>query len=120
MGFGTGGFVRQHETGFCHYIKHAVILIVIFLYFPQRRLSEPSGGAPITGRTCQRPNSASQNMGGSNNKSRSENEGLDRCNNTWNEIEAGDVRDGMYNSNKAFLFDVIDVILNPCLLNGYF
>ena len=118
MGFGTGGFVRQHETGFCHYIKHAVILIVIFLYFPQRRLSEPSGGAPITGRTCQRPNSASQNMGGSNNKSRSENEGLDRCNNTWNEIEAGDVRDGMYNSNKAFLFYVIDVILNPCFLNG--
>lgn len=36
---------------------------------------------------------ASQNMNGSS-KSRSENEGLDRCNNTWNEIEAGDVRDG--------------------------
>ena len=33
-------------------------------------------------------------MNGGNNKSRSENEGLDRCNNTWNEIEAGDVRDG--------------------------
>lgn len=36
-------------------------------------------------------------------KSRSENEGLDRCNNTWNEIEAGDVRDGMCFENDSKL-----------------
>jgi len=62
--------------------------------FFQRRLSEPSGGMPISNR-CQRPNTSHQ-MNGTNNMSRSENEGLDKCNNTWNEIEAGDVRDGKW------------------------
>lgn len=60
-------------------------------FSPQRRLSEPSGGMPNVNRY--KSNNPSQHMNGSN-KSRSENEGLDRCNNTWNEIEAGDVRDG--------------------------
>ncbi|KAI9557866.1 hypothetical protein GHT06_014617 [Daphnia sinensis] len=59
----------------------------------QRRLSEPSGGMPINSR-CQRPNTSHQ-MNGSSNVSRSENENLDKCSSTWNEIEAGDVRDGM-------------------------
>jgi hypothetical protein len=60
----------------------------------QRRLSEPSGGIPISSR-CQRPNTSHQ-MNGTSNMSRSENEGLDKSNNTWNEIEAGDVRDGKW------------------------
>ena len=41
-------------------------------------------------------------MNGTSNISRSENEGLDKCNNTWNEIEAGDVRDGKWKLRFQF------------------
>jgi hypothetical protein len=70
------------------------------MFFVQRRLSEPSGGMPISSRS-QRPNTSHQ-MNGTSNISRSENEGLDKCNNTWNEIEAGDVRDGKWKLRIQF------------------
>jgi hypothetical protein len=65
-------------------------------------LSEPSGGGPINGgivrhhqRAAAQPlASVAAATGVNSNKSRSENEGLDRYSNAYNEIEAGDVRDG--------------------------
>ena len=77
---------------------------------------------PISSRS-QRPNTSHQ-MNGTSNISRSENEGLDKCNNTWNEIEAGDVRDGKWKLRFQFshysvvtfqylYFDVFSFFLNP-------
>lgn len=79
----------------------------------QRRLSEPSGGMPINSR-CQRPNTSHQMNGGSN-VPRLENENIDKCSSAWNEIEAGDVRDGKQKavaSSSLFrcLFDILMLI----------
>ena len=63
----------------------------------QRRLSEPSGGNVVSSATL-RPVPRSANVGAAasanGSKSRSESEGLDRYNQAWSEIEAGDLRDG--------------------------
>ena len=73
-------------------------------------MSEPSGGGPINGgvvrhhqRAAAQPSvaTATAAAGVKSNKSRSENEGLDRYSNTFNEIEAGDVRDGQSILNRT-------------------
>ena len=73
-------------------------------------MSEPSGGGPINGgvvrhhqRAAAQPSvaTATAAAGVNSNKSRSENEGLDRYSNTFNEIEAGDVRDGQSILNRT-------------------
>jgi len=88
-------------------------------------LSEPSGGGPINGgvvrhhqRAAAQPSVTTAAAGVNSNKSRSENEGLDRYSNTFNEIEAGDVRDGQSILNRttelqfSFLQRFVVVLVN--------
>lgn len=64
-------------------------------YRHQRRLSDPSSNLNNFSRNGWRTKNPTDSYS-SSNKARSENEGLDCLANEVSEIEAGDLRDGMY------------------------
>lgn len=76
-------------------------------YRHQRRLSDPSANLNNFSRYAWRTKNSSDTASGSaGSKARSENEGLDSLANEVSEIEAGDLRDGMF-INFVTIFNML-------------